>query len=48
MVENHVRGDLAPYQMFRFYHDFGVKDTTTWGDLSFEEAKVILKTIVSQ
>ena len=48
MLKNNVRGDLALYQMFWFYHDFGVKDTTPGEDLSFEEAEVILKTMASQ
>ena len=48
MLKNHVRGDLTPYQMFQFYHDFGVKDNTIWADLSFEEAEVLLKTMASQ
>ena len=29
--------------MFRFYNDFGVKDNTIRGALSFEEAEVLLK-----
>ena len=48
MLKNHVTGDLALFQMFRFYNDFGVKDNTMWGDLSFQEAEVLLKTIASQ
>ena len=48
MLKNHVTGDLTPYQMFHFYHDFGVKDNTIRGDFSFEEAEVLLKTMVSQ
>ena len=48
MLKNHVTGDLAPFQMFRFYNDFGVKDITIWEDLSFEEAEVLLKTMASQ
>jgi hypothetical protein len=48
MLKNHVTGDLASYQMFQFYHDFGVKDITIWGDLSFEEIDSLLKTMASQ
>ena len=36
--------DLAPFQMFCFYIDFGVKDTSIWVDLSFDKAKELLKT----
>ena len=48
MLKNHVTGDLAPYQMLWSHNDFGVKDTTIWGTLSFEEAEVLLKTMASQ
>ena len=48
MLKNQVPGDLAPHQMFKFYNEFGVKDPTQWGDLSYEEAEVILKTMATQ
>ena len=42
MLKQDVISDLASFQMFRFYNDFGVKDTSIWGDLSFEDADEIL------
>ena len=28
MLKQNVTSDLAPFQMFRFYHDFDIKDTS--------------------
>ena len=39
LLKQNVTGDLAPYQMFQFYQDFGIKDTSEGGDLSYEEAE---------
>ena len=36
---------LTPHQMFRFYHEFGIIDTTTWSDLSYDRAESILRTM---
>ena len=38
-----VSGDLAPHQMFRFYYEFGITNTTTWSDLSYDRAESILR-----
>ena len=43
MLKNVVYGDLAPQQMFRFYHEFGITDTTSWFDLSYDRAEIILR-----
>ena len=45
MLKNAVSGDLAPHQMFRFYHEFGITDTTSWSDLSYDHAEIILRTM---
>ena len=45
MLKNAVSGDLAPHQMFRFYHEFGIIDTTSWSDLSYDHAEIILRTM---
>ena len=45
MLKNVVSGDLAPHQMFRFYHEFGITDTTSWSDLSYDRAEIILRTM---
>ena len=42
MLKQNVIGDLAPFQMFQFYFDFGIKDTSVRGDLSFEDAEELL------
>ena len=42
MLKQDVTSDLAPFQMFRFYNDFRVKDTSIWGDISFEDADELL------
>lgn len=42
MLKQNVTCDLAPFQMLRFYHDFSIKDTFVWGDLSFEDADELL------
>jgi hypothetical protein len=43
-----VPRDLAPYQMFRFYHEFGITETATWSDLSYDRAEIILRTMKEQ
>ena len=43
LLKQNVTCDLTPYQIFRFYQDFGIKDTSEWGDLSYEEAEQLLK-----
>lgn len=48
MLKSQVAGDIAPHQMFKFYNDFDVKDTSQWGDLSYEEADVIQKTMATK
>ena len=48
LLKQNVTGDLAPYQMFWFYQDFGIKDTFEWGDLSYEEAEQLLKKMKSK
>jgi hypothetical protein len=40
--------ELAPHQMFRFYHEFGITDTATWSDLSYDPAESILRAIKEQ
>ena len=42
MLKSVVSGDLAPHQMFRFYHEFGITDTTSWSDHSYDRAEIIL------
>ena len=42
MLKQKVTGDFAHFQMFRFYNDFGVQDTSVWGDLSFEDVEGLL------
>lgn len=38
LLKTVVFGDLAPHQMFRFYHEFGITYLTTWSNLSFDPA----------
>ena len=45
MLKSVVSGDLAPHQMFRFYHKFGITDTTSWSDLSYDRTEIILCTM---
>ena len=45
MLKNIVSDDLAPHQMFMFYHEFGITDTTSWSDLSYDRAEIILCTM---
>ena len=45
MLKSVVLGDLAPYHMFRFYHEFGITDTTSWSDFSYDRAEIILRTM---
>ena len=45
MLKSTVSGDLAPHQMFRFYYEFGITDTTSWSDLSYDRAEIILRTM---
>ena len=40
MLKQNVTCDLAPFQMFRLYQDFGIKDTSVWGDLSYEDGHI--------
>ena len=40
-LKNVVSGDLAPHQMFRFFHEFGITETTSWSDLSYDRAEII-------
>ena len=47
MLKKNVMGDLTPFQKFPFYNNSGVKDTALWGDLSFEEAEELLKTMAT-
>ena len=42
MLKTAVSGDSVSYQMFRFYHEFGITDTTIWSDLSFDRTQFIL------
>jgi hypothetical protein len=35
--------ELAPHQMFRFYHEFGITNTATWSDLSYDRVESILR-----
>jgi hypothetical protein len=48
MLKQNVTSDLAPYQMFCFYKDFGIKDIFVWGDLSFEDAEQLLNTMANK
>jgi hypothetical protein len=48
MLKQNVTSDLAPFQMFRFYQDFGIKDTSVWGDLSYEDVEELLKTMANK
>ena len=48
MLKNVVSWDLAPHQMFRFYHEFGITETTSWLDLSYDRAEIILRTMKEQ
>ena len=41
MLKNYVTGNVYPFQMFWFYNDFGVKNSTIWENLVFEEAEVL-------
>ena len=43
LLKTVVPGDLAPHQIFRFYHEFGITDTTTWSDLPYNHAESILR-----
>ena len=43
LLKTAVLGDLVPHQMFQFYHEFFITDTTTWSDLSYERAESILR-----
>ena len=44
MFKNVVYEDLASHQMFRFNHEFGITDTASWSDLSYDRAEIILRT----
>jgi hypothetical protein len=35
MSKEVVIGDLAPFQMYKFYLDFEIVDMSTWSNLSF-------------
>ena len=48
LLKQNVTGDLTPYQMFRFYQDFGIKDTFEWDDLSYEEVEQLLKKMANK
>ena len=43
MLKSVEPGDLESHQMFRFYHEFGITDTTLWSDLSYDRAEIILR-----
>jgi hypothetical protein len=43
-----VLGDLVLHQMFRFYHKFGITDTATWSDVSYDRAESILRAMKEQ
>ena len=45
MLKSVVSVDLTPHHMFRFYHEFYKTDTTSRSDLSYDRAKIILRTI---
>ena len=45
MLKSVVSGDLAPHQMFKFYNEFGLTDTSSWSDLSYDRAEIILRTM---
>ena len=45
LLKTVVFGDLAPHQIFRFYNEFGITDTTIWSDLSYDRAESILRAI---
>ena len=43
MLKNVVSEDLTSHQMFGFYHEFGITDTTSWSDHSYDRGKIILR-----
>lgn len=45
MLKKNVSGGIVPLQIFQFFDNFGVKDTSVWGDLSFDKAKELIKTM---
>ena len=45
MFKSVVFGDLMSHQMFRFYHDLGLTDTTSWSDISYDRVEIILRTM---
>ena len=45
MLKSVVPRDLAPRQMFRFYHRLGTIDTTLWSDIFYDHAEIILRTM---
>jgi len=47
MLKQNVTCDLASFQMFYFYHDFRIKDTFVWGDLLYEDAEELLKSMAN-
>jgi hypothetical protein len=38
MLKEVVTGDLAPFQMYKFYLDFEIVDMSMWSNLSLEQA----------
>jgi hypothetical protein len=47
MLKQNVTCDFASFQMFYFYHDFRIKNTFVWGDLSCEDAEGLLKSMAN-
>jgi hypothetical protein len=43
LLKTVVSGNLASHQMFRFYNEFKITDTTTCSDLSYDRAESILQ-----
>ncbi len=36
-------GDLAPFQMYKFYSNFEIVDMNMWSNLSFEQASNLIE-----
>ena len=47
MLKQKITSDFALFQMFRIYNDFGVQDTSVWGDLSFEDVEELLTSMAN-
>jgi len=43
MLKEVVTGELAPFQMYKFYLDFEIVDTNMWSHLLFEQASNLIE-----